>query len=61
MVPHQGLQFFCYPGPYIIQKSFEEKFDGFWASAILLHVPKRKIDEALGKIHKNIKKELLVE
>lgn len=26
-------------------------FDGFWASAVLLHIPKRRIDEALGRIH----------
>lgn len=26
------------------------QFDGFWASAVLLHVPKRRIDEALQAI-----------
>jgi hypothetical protein len=30
--------------------SFPEKFDGFWASAVLLHIPKRRIKEALQKI-----------
>lgn len=31
------------------------KFDGFWASAVLLHIPKTKIDVVLQKIHKFIK------
>jgi len=30
--------------------SFPEKFDGFWASAVLLHIPKARIGEALRKI-----------
>lgn len=29
----------------------ENSFDGFWASAVLLHVPKKRISEALNKIH----------
>jgi SAM-dependent methyltransferase len=29
---------------------FPEKFDGFWASAVLLHIPKRRIDEVLQRI-----------
>lgn len=29
----------------------ESRFDGFWAVAILLHIPKSRIDEALQKIH----------
>jgi len=32
-----------------------EKFDGFWASAVLLHVPKSRIDEALQQIKKVVK------
>lgn len=28
-----------------------DTFDGFWASAVLLHIPKERIDEALGKLH----------
>ncbi len=31
------------------------EFDGFWASAVLLHVPKTKIDLALSQINKYIK------
>ena len=31
------------------------KFDGFWASAVLLHIPKNKIDLALSQINKYIK------
>jgi SAM-dependent methyltransferase len=27
-----------------------EQFDGFWASAVLLHIPKSRIDEALSRI-----------
>lgn len=30
--------------------SFPELFDGFWASAVLLHIPKRRIDQALRQI-----------
>lgn len=29
----------------------ESCFDGFWAVAVLLHIPKSRIDEALQKIH----------
>jgi SAM-dependent methyltransferase/8-oxo-dGTP pyrophosphatase MutT (NUDIX family) len=36
--------------------SFPEKFDGFWASAVLLHVPKKRIDNALQKIKSTQKK-----
>ncbi len=32
------------------------KFDGFWASAVLLHIPKTKIDLALTQINKYIAK-----
>ena len=30
--------------------SFPKKFDGFWAVAVLLHIPKSRIDEALQAI-----------
>jgi len=33
----------------------ENSFDGFWASAVLLHIPKVRIDEALRKIHHVVK------
>jgi ubiquinone/menaquinone biosynthesis C-methylase UbiE len=36
--------------------SFPEKFDGFWASAVLLHIPKKRIDEALNKIKRTQRK-----
>ena len=29
----------------------ENLFDGFWASAVLLHIPKTRIDEALSRVH----------
>lgn len=32
-----------------------EKFDGFWASAVLLHIPKARIDEALQRIKSVVK------
>jgi len=31
------------------------EFDGFWAAAVLLHIPKERIDEALKKIKKVVK------
>lgn len=34
---------------------FPEPFDGFWAAAVLIHVPKDRIDEALEAIKKNMK------
>lgn len=37
--------------------NFAEKFDGFWASAVLLHIPKPRVDEALGKIHNVVRKD----
>ena len=33
----------------------ENSFDGFWASAVLLHIPKKKIDLALGNLKKCVK------
>ncbi len=33
----------------------EKSFDGFWAAAVLLHIPKEKIDSALQSIRKEIK------
>jgi SAM-dependent methyltransferase len=35
--------------------SSPEKFDGFWASAVLLHIPKSRINEALQKIKSTLK------
>ena len=35
--------------------NFDEPFDGFWCSAVLLHIPKNRLNEALSAIHKNIK------
>ncbi|HEU5005043.1 MAG TPA: class I SAM-dependent methyltransferase [Candidatus Saccharimonadales bacterium] len=34
---------------------FDKPFDGFWAAAVLIHVPKSRIDEALSSITKNMK------
>jgi len=33
----------------------KDSFDGFWASAVLLHIPKDRISEALAKIHDVVK------
>ena len=35
---------------------YEELFDGFWCSAVLLHIPRDRIDKALQAIHRNMKK-----
>lgn len=43
--------------PFHVQSVYElnfpnqPPFDGFWASAVLLHIPKKRIDEALNQIH----------
>lgn len=34
---------------------YEELFDGFWCSAVLLHIPRDRIDEALQAVYKNMK------
>ena len=39
----------------IYDLNFDEPFDGFWCAAVLLHIPKNRLDEALSAIHKNIK------
>jgi len=33
----------------------DNTFDDFWASAVLLHIPKGRIDEALGRLHSVVK------
>ena len=33
----------------------DNTFDGFWAAAVLLHIPKVRMNEALGKIHTVVK------
>lgn len=49
------------PGvPYFLKSVYDldfekESFDGFWASAVLLHIPKDRIDEALTSIRNIIK------
>lgn len=35
--------------------NFNEPFDGFWAAAVLLHVPKTRMDEALQSIRRNLR------
>lgn len=35
--------------------NFKKKFDGFWCAAVLLHIPKDRINEALEAIKKNLK------
>jgi SAM-dependent methyltransferase len=50
------------PGQTFHQQSvydlnFDEKFDGFWASAVLLHIPKKRINDALKSIKSVVKKE----
>lgn len=49
------------PGiPFLHQSVYElsfpkHSFDGFWASAVLLHIPKLRIQEALHRIHQCMK------
>lgn len=35
--------------------NFDEPFDGFWCAAVLLHIPKKRINEALQAIKRNVK------
>lgn len=35
---------------------YKELFDGFWCSAVLLHIPREKIDSALSAINKNMRR-----
>lgn len=39
----------------VYELSFPKKFDGFWCAAVLLHVPKTRIDEALQRIRSVLK------
>lgn len=48
------------PGAVFLEQSvyeldFPARFDGFWCSCVLLHVPKRRIGEALGAICGSVK------
>jgi len=40
---------------YDLEFSEDAQFDGFWASAVLLHIPKTKIGKALQRIRKCVK------
>lgn len=35
--------------------NFDEIFDGFWCAAVLLHVPKRRINNALASIRRSVR------
>src|SRR5690606_14588672 len=39
----------------IYQMSFSQPFDAFWASAVLLHIPRHRINEALSRIRSVMK------
>jgi 2-polyprenyl-3-methyl-5-hydroxy-6-metoxy-1,4-benzoquinol methylase len=39
----------------IYDLNFPEKFDGFWCSAMLLHIPRDRLNEALKAIRKNVR------
>ena len=39
----------------IYDLDFAQAFDGFWCSAVLLHIPKDRLDQALAAIHQNMK------
>ena len=40
----------------IYDLNFNNSFDSFWASAILIHIPKKRLAQALGKLHQSLKK-----
>ena len=40
----------------IYSMDFKEKFDGFWCAAVLLHIPRQRLHEALKAIAKQIKR-----
>jgi SAM-dependent methyltransferase len=35
--------------------NFDKAFDGFWCSAVLVHIPKKRINEALQAIRRNMR------
>jgi SAM-dependent methyltransferase len=35
--------------------AYDEPFDGFWCAAVLLHIPRVQVGEALETIHRNMK------
>ena len=39
----------------LYELDFKEPFDGFWCAAVLIHIPKARIDEALNSIRRNLK------
>lgn len=39
----------------IYDLDFDQAFDGFWCSAVLLHIPKDRLDSALAAIRRNMK------
>ncbi len=40
----------------IYELAFPSRFDGFWCAAVLLHIPKSRITEALKAIHSIVRK-----
>lgn len=51
---HPGQSFYK-QSVYELSFPDSEKFDGFWCSAVLLHVPKRRINLALARIRSVVK------
>ena len=48
------------PGQTFVQQSvydlsFDQEFDGFWASAVLLHIPRSRIHQALSRIRQSLR------
>ena len=50
-----------YPGLDFLQRSVydlqfpENSFDGFWAAAVLIHLPRARVGEALNQIHRVVR------
>lgn len=48
-------------GTFLVQSLYnltfpDNSFDGFWSSAVFLHIPKKKISKALSEIHRVVGK-----
>jgi SAM-dependent methyltransferase len=53
---HNPAAVFHQVSVYDLAENWQETFDGFWASAVLLHVPKRRINDALRSIRTTLGK-----
>lgn len=54
--PHQR---FYKQSVYELSFPDSEKFDGFWCSAVLLHIPRKRMNEALARVRSVIKQDAI--